>query len=343
MTMVANRLSEASTEDINKFLNVYLSSHRSITKLAEDGIAKLLVSMEVLAEEVKARFLELIVNPENPVSFAAMASFRAELRTITDSFLQNALLLSVIEMQQVAEFGASVTANAFAELGISTMRPLFSEVSLQRALLDRQRIFKSMVRSLEGRIMGQIQAAVLGVLPASGVIRSIEQMLRFSDAGRRIGFGLQAEAIVRTEVGSLYSEMQQSASEQIAETIPGLRKKWITTLGSRRGHRAVEAATEPGGTIGPIAIRDRFTVRDFSRTGTTNFVTFGTKKGKRVVRVSAPFVRQGTVITDKMLHPRDPSASAGNRINCTCIVIEVLPDVDQQIERSRGIISEQEI
>ncbi len=343
MIAIRTRFTEASTEDINRFLNVYLSSRRSVEGLIEDSITQLLAAMNALATEVRERMLSLIINPDDPINLAALSSVRARLRSITNEFLQSALLFSASEMEQAAAFGSSVTANAFAELGISTLRPLFSDLSLQTALLSRQRIFTAMTRALEERIMSQVQASVLGVIPGSGAIRNIENILRFSDAGKRIGFGFQAEAIARTEIGGLYSEAQQAASEQISDTMPGLRKKWITTLGSRRGHTAVEAATAPGGSTGPIPIKSRFSVQDFSRTGFTDFVTFGTRRGKRVVKLPAPFARRGTVITDRMLHPRDPSASAGNRINCTCIVIEVLPDVDEQINRSKGILSEQEI
>ena len=343
MTMAKTRIIEASTEDINKFLNVYLSSRRSLESLIEDSIVQMLAAMNQLAAEIRARVLALIANPDDVVSLTVLSSMRAQLRSVSNEFLSNALLLSASEMVRAAEFGSSVTASAFAELGISTLRPLFNDRTLQTALLSRQNIFRAMTRALEERIMGQVQSSLLGVIPPSGAIRNIERILRFSEQGKRIGFGFQAEAIARTEIGGIYSEAQQAASEQIAETIPGLRKKWITTLASRRGHKVVQAATAPGGSTGPIPIKERFVVQDFSRTGFSEFATFRTKRGKRVVKLPTSFARRGSVITDRMLHPRDPSASAGNRVNCTCVVIEVLPDVDQQIERSKGIISEQEI
>ena len=343
MTMTKTRIIEASTEDINSFLNVYLSSRRSLESLIEDSIVQMLAAMNQLAAEVRARVLALIANPDDAINFTALSSIRAQLRSVSNEFLSNVLLLSVSEMELAAGFGSSVTANAFAQLGISTLRPLFNDGTLRTALLSRQNIFRAMTRALEERIISQVQSSVLGVIPTSTAIRNIDRILTFSEQGKRIGFGFQAEAIARTEIGGLFSEAQQAASEQIAETIPGLRKKWITTLGSRKGHNAVQAATAPGGSTGPIPIRDRFIVQDFSRTGFSEFATFRTKRGKRVVKLPTSFARRGSVITDRMLHPRDPSASAGNRVNCTCVVIEVLPDVDQQIERSKGIISEQEI
>ena len=194
------------------------------------------------------------------------------------------------------------------------------------------------------RINVQIRQAAVGLQPASGAIRNVERLLRTSEEvrrglRRRIGFGQQAEAIVRTETMRVFSNAQQAASEQIAQTIPDLRKRWlISPQNTRRGHKEADDRYAPGGETGPIRIDQKFEVTEQSRTGRTEFITVG-NGGQRVINLRAPIVRRGRVITDRMLFPRDPSADVANVVNCTCTTLDVLEELEDATDRARGIIS----
>ena len=109
------------------------------------------------------------------------------------------------------------------------------------------------------------------------------------------------------------------------------------------GHRNAESKYKEGGSIGPIPIKSKFVVVDHSRTGRTDFLTLGGKVqpggGKRVVKVGT-YTRRGGLITDNMLFPRDPSASAGNVIQCRCVVIDIVPELEESMDKVKGIISQ---
>ncbi|MEE8258932.1 MAG: hypothetical protein V3R20_04515, partial [Sphingomonadales bacterium] len=105
----------------------------------------------------------------------------------------------------------------------------------------------------------------------------------------------------------------------------------------RTGHREVEERS----TANPILLKERFRVVDLSRTGsaappdgTSEFFTGRTKTGLQFVyKTPGPHRRQGRRITDRMLFPRDPVASAGNVVNCACLIIDVVPDFDETVDR----------
>ena len=121
----------------------------------------------------------------------------------------------------------------------------------------------------------------------------------------------------------------------MSEIVPGLRKRWVTVLGRRRGHRETERRYAVGGEIGPIRVDQRFEVRDFSRTGRSQFFTLN----GRAVRVDRPAQRRGRIITDRMLFPRDAAGSVGNVVQCTCIVVEFLPEIEEAQRRARGEVA----
>ena len=61
--------------------------------------------------------------------------------------------------------------------------------------------------------------------------------------------------------------------------------------------------------------------------------------GKTVARVGT-YTRRGGLITDRMLFPRDPSASAGNVIQCRCVIIDIVPELEESMDKVKGIISQ---
>ncbi len=261
-------------------------------------------------------------------------------------------LMSEVGQESFAEafnLGSRVTATAFNRVGVSLAMPAVTPEILLSLTGNVQDILSELVTDIGTRIQTVINQTMLAQETVAQATNRISDLLKTSTEvrrglRRRIGFSFQGETIMRTEIRTIYSNAQQAASEQIAQIIPDLRKRWVNVLANRVGHVEAESRYAPGGEVGPIRIKETFLVQDFTRTGTSNFLTLGGRirprgftGGQRVVRTEQ-FTRRGRIITDRMLFPRDPSADAANRVNCTCIVMEVVPEIEKAQAEAQGII-----
>lgn len=248
------------------------------------------------------------------------------------------------------DLGRTVTARAFNRVGVSLGIPAVTPEILISLTANVQDILSELVTDIGTRIQRIINQTMLAQETVARATNQISNLLKTSTevrAGlrRRISFAFQGETILRTEIRTIYSNAQQAASEQIVQTLPDLRKRWINVLANRVGHVEAENRYAPGGEIGPIKIDQTFRVQDFTRIGVSNFLTLGGRirprgftGGQRVVRTDRQFNRRGRVITDQMLFPRDPSADPANRVNCTCIVMEVVPEIEKAQAEAQGIL-----
>lgn len=103
--------------------------------------------------------------------------------------------------------------------------------------------------------------------------------------------------IVHTQLAQAYSAATQARVEQWAEVVPGLQKRWLPSnkLNPRENHLLV---------------------------------------AKQLVAANKPFVvptKKGPV---KMMHPHDPTAPAGEVINCGCTAIPVVPGWESALPKT---------
>lgn len=149
------------------------------------------------------------------------------------------------------------------------------------------------ITGLSGDMINQISAELrlgaLGVKPVHDVILAISAKLKKAGAdGRGAGsLANRAESIVRTELGRIHSMSTQRRMEQALLTTPDLQKEWRHSgnlLNPRDGHQAISGTRVP--------VREAFLVAP-------------TRGGNR----------------ERMMHPRDPAASARNVVRCRCDVI----------------------
>lgn len=102
----------------------------------------------------------------------------------------------------------------------------------------------------------------------------------------------RAAGIVRTELATAYSTAGHLRHQQWAETIPGLQKRWVK---SGKLHPRIE-----------------------------HVVIHGQVRG-----ADEPFDLEGGAV--KMMHPHDPKAPLGHRINCGCVAVPVVPGIARTI------------
>lgn len=121
---------------------------------------------------------------------------------------------------------------------------------------------------------------------------------------RILGGGTRRRAmtIANTEIGRAYSAAQYEQMLEQAKILPGLKKQWVHSgkEHGRPGH--IIAATYP-----PIPVDEPFEIVD---------------------------VKTGEI--ELLRYPRDPEASAGNTINCGCMMIAVPPPLGEYVPLKPG-------
>lgn len=298
-----------------------------------------------LRREITRRINSATVGPRAQFTADLAAQVQADIREALNFVTRNATASVRSTLERAFDAGSRITPTALGAGGINAAFPTVAPALLTTLAQATEIALTELVSRLDQRIAEQLRLSAIGLEPTSAAVRRIEALLRTSretDLGRRLrtGFAAQAESIVRTEINRMYQSAQAATSNILSDTIPGLRKRWVTTLANRRGHREAEARYAPGGEVGPIPVKDRFRVTDFSRSdrNISGFWTTRTGAGfQRVYRGKAR-ARTGSPRTDQMLHPLDPSASVGNIAQCTCLVLEVLPGLENAQQQTLGIL-----
>ncbi len=172
-------------------------------------------------------------------------------------------------------------------------------------LLVAQAYSADLITGLENEMLDKINTrlnnAVLGKDTPWVAMRKIDNEVFQIKKGA--GVTWRTERITRTEVNRVYSISSQARMEQSAEHIPELRKRWITTL-SHRVRGIGEKRKIPR--ISPISgqIIDHRQAHD------------------QIVGVNEPYIVSG----EQLMYPRDPSGSAQNVVNCSCVSIPELAE-----------------
>ena len=349
---IRSALLEAEADDRRRFARRFAQSRRDAFNLTKAGARRVTGVLSEFRPELLDRLDAFSTDPDLPFLIRQSPAIRKEMAAAIAQLVDGASVEIRQSLEDAFFLGQGVTAGALQAANVPAVFPSISGELLASAAAATDTLLTEAGERLLNQVMRKVRFGAIGLEPSSATRSGIVDLLRTSKevrqgVRRRIGFAFQADTIARTEIGRLYSNAQQAASEQISQQIPDLKKQWVTTLKDRRGHREVEERYAIGGSIGPIPVKSRFIVKDFSRTGTATFMTLGGKvrppgfagPGQRVIGVDA-FQRRGTVKTDRMLFPRDPGASAGNVINCSCFVVDVVPGFEEVQQQALGVIDQ---
>lgn len=343
-----------NSEDSNKFVQSFADSRKSLFNLSDQAVLNLIDLMKDFREDALERLrFDRPSDPRAPFDVRILPDLEASLNNSLDTLKLKSGREFDEKLGLGFDLGQGVTARAMTAANIPVAFPSIAPSVLAGLSRDATNIYSEMFDDLGDAITSQINRSVAGLQSSSQAMRRVNRLLRTSPEVRaglrkRVKFAFQSEEIVRTEMARAFSSAQQAASEQLADSIPGLKKRWLPVGDGRvrRGHGEAGIAYAPGGEIGPIPIKQKFRIVDYSRTGTSNFMTLGGnaspkgfKGGLKVIGVPT-FNRRGRIIVDKMLFPRDPSASAGNVIQCRCVAIDVIPNLEKTLDKSIGIIQQ---
>jgi hypothetical protein len=344
----------SNSEDSDKFVKSFADSRKSLSNLSDQAVVNLILLMQDFRQDALERLrFDRPSDPRAPFNVRILPDLQSSLNSSLHTLKLRTGQEVTDKLELGFDLGQGVTARAMGAANIAVASPQIAPSLLAALSRDTANIYSEMFDELGLAITNQINRSAAGLQSSSQAMKKINRLLRTSPevrAGqrRRIKFAFQAEEIVRTEMGRAFSSAQQAASEQLADSIPGLKKRWLPVGDGRvrRGHGEAGEAYAPGGSIGPIPIKQKFRIVDYSRTGSTNFMTLGGSAspkgftgGQVVVKVDR-YQRRGRLIVDKMLFPRDPSASSGNVVQCRCVVIDVIPNLEKTLDKSIGIIQQ---
>lgn len=146
---------------------------------------------------------------------------------------------------------------------------------------------------LRKRINAELIGVTLGAQTPQDAVRKIGRNLTDPNHFRTVG--ARAQAIVVTEIGRVQAIASQARQNELAQIVPGLRKRWVhARVGdARRAHLEADARYGFDGAVGPIPVDANFSINGHA----------------------ARF-------------PRDPSLPASETVHCRCQSVPVIVEVD---------------
>jgi len=163
-------------------------------------------------------------------------------------------------------------------------------------------LIRGITDDARSRINTILRRAILAEEPRMKTFAEIREILStrkkmIRGKRRRHDVAYKAELVTRTEVNRAYSLGHHGRQEQIAEKIPGIKKKWCAVLDgrTREGHRTAHSHYNAH----PIPMKWKFKVG----------------------------------LVEPMDFPHDPAGHPADICNCRCWVEQFHPDWDGAVER----------
>lgn len=327
----------ARSDQRQRFVRSYQRSREALRKLTDKSAKRLLKLLNEFEREVLNRLaFEAPDDPDAPYDIRVIPALLASIEEALAGLRTQGLDEIEKSLGKSFSLGSETVKAMVLGYAAQSFNPFISAGLLFSLARGSQYIYTEMSQRLAAEIDRQVRLSAAGFQSNTETMYQVSRAIAgsaevASGARLRTSFASQAEAILRTEVNRAFSSAHQASSERAIEIIPDMKKSWLSSPGSRRGHKEAEDKYAVGGAVGPIPVSARFEVTDYSRIGTTEFLTVGRRGGQRVVKVKS-YERRGSLITDFLLHPHDPEGSAGNVVNCTCTVINVLPDMEDGMD-----------
>ena len=205
----------------------------------------------------------------NTYSATVLTSLIADMQRIAAEYERRLGQSMEGALRRAWNLGAATLPDAWDAAGIGeTFR-----IGLDTRLLDiASQLTADLVRDVSQNfittVSREIRMGALGALSVNETIRRVRALLSTQPDRITARFGpilSQAERIVRTEIMRAYSLANEARLRQASEMVPGLRKYWLATPDARTRdtHIAAWHRYQPGGSVGPIPVKDDFIVGGF--------------------------------------------------------------------------------
>ena len=341
-----------SVDKRRAFIRAYADARRDLDTLSEDGATALAKMLQSFSTEARNILNAHIDDYEKPFSVQLLPQIQTNIAKAVESLNVDGNRELQKAIRDAYRIGSDAPDDALEAAGYSIAFPTPSEALLVTLSRDAGSLMTEFTTDLDSEIMNRVRRSALSLEPASTTMNDIKNMLETSaeyEAGlrQRVGTAYQAEEILRTETNRAYSSASHASIEKLSKYVPDMKKTWMASPGARQGHEEAGDRYGIGGEIGPIPINEKFEVRDYSRTGYTEYLTLGGKvkpargsaMGLRVIPTGG-YQRSGAVETAYMAHPLDPSAGPGFVCNCRCTELSVVPGFEDVIEKGSKAIYE---
>lgn len=190
--------------------------------------------------------------------------------------------------------GSNSALQGFKSVGINLALPKISSTLLKTAKDFSADLITNLSAQAIEKISGYVRR---GVITGQNPYKTMEAINNnvFNEEGL---FG-RAEVIVRTENNRIFELANQERLDQIAKSVPGIKKVWVTAEDDRvrETHRKAGEDYAPGGAIGPIPVDEKFIVGG-----------------------------------EEINFPADPDGDPHEVINCRCVSIPYIEDFEKETE-----------
>lgn len=237
----------------------------SVDRLSDAEIRYAIAALKDARQAIVERMVDA-ARGQNTYSATVLQSLLNEVNRIGVEYDARLRRHMTAALRDVGDLGASAIPDSWAAGGIGTSFKL----GLDTRLLDiASQITADLIRGVSQSFIDgvsrEIRLGALGALDVNETMKRVRALLatqpgRFAE---KLGpIALQAERIVRTEIMRVYSLADEARRRQASELVPGLQKYWLATPDKRTrdDHMRAWLRYRPGGTEGPIDVKDDFMV-----------------------------------------------------------------------------------
>ena len=253
-----------------------------IDDLPDEIVRDVLVELDRLRRVVLAEIAA--VAPETFDEYR-LKQLEAMLQRAMVNFVNHYQTILTPAQLEAYELGAALASRPLQAAGLNVMTPQLSRRQIEALQGFQARLITNLTEDVIGEITTELR---IGLLRGEGLPTIMARIAgRLTDAGPFASLALRAEAITRTEIGRIQAMATQASLEQTEKLVPDLMKSWNHSRNkgpdARKGH--IEADGQR------VYIKDAFSVRPGP---------------------GYPY--------EKMMFPRDPSATPRSTIQCGCVV-----------------------
>jgi len=280
----------SATDRENRLYNAELNRQiRRVDRLEDRQVRKVLGMLRRARTNITNR-----IGSASDFDALHLRGMKAEVSRVLDEFRATYANEFPDLLFDIEDAATDMVKLPLSRLGVEVNLPVISsEITDTLADFHAGQI-KNVSEDAINKINIQLTTGVLGGSTRSEILKSIGRVL--PDAAGAGSIGNRAERIVRTEVNRMHAQMTQRRLEQAVETVPNLRKWWMTA-GDGRVRQSHARASIDYGEFNPIPVNQPFSLNGYPA-----------------------------------MFPRDPRLPAAEVVNCRCRHVPVVIDEQKAAE-----------
>lgn len=272
-----------------------------IGHLNQTAIVRVMTVLANLKDDLTRTIIDMNLTQGDGGTFQAfhMTALSAAVDGVVARFAQQYQLQQLRGLSQASRAAQSLVPAALGHAGVHVVIPAMSMEQIEVAVLHSARLVRYVTGDIRRRIDNVILQAILAKRTMYDLTRELSVV---ADLPTRKGPGfaknpmVQAQTILRTEMGRIFALSQRAQFLELAKRFPGMKKKWVHSgsLNPRYAHKHILNQTV-------IPVLDNFDVNGHPAFG-----------------------------------PHDPMLPASETVNCGCALVTILPGQDDMAFDTRA-------